>query len=57
LPNLPEYVPPWLAGISVALEFRQRRVQGLPLGGCGFVAADEVCFVQLREAGEELREE
>jgi hypothetical protein len=55
LPNLPEHVPPRFTRIAVALEFRQRRVQDLPLGGCGFIATDEIGFVQLRKTGEKLR--
>ena len=52
---MPEDVTPRFAGISVALEFRQHRVQGLPLGGCWFVAANEVGLMEFSKAGKELR--
>jgi hypothetical protein len=50
-----KHVTPRLSGISIALEFRQRRIESLPLRRRRLVTADEVSLVQFRESGEQLR--
>jgi hypothetical protein len=49
MPNSLENIPPRFARISVAFKFREGRVEDLPLSLAGFVAGDQIGFMQFRE--------